>query len=197
MQVPPQILRPYAVVFDLEFTAWETSMAEKWMAPGEFKEIVQIGAVKVSDKFEPIETLNLLVRPRINPVLSTYLENLTGLTSEAIAGGGVDFSEAWCSFVSFAGPLPIIAFGRDDLVLADNLRLYGLQGLPPLPPFIDLRGWLTANGVDIAGLHACDVGPAAGAAFEGHKHDGLCDALSVAAGIKALMARGAERPRAP
>lgn len=170
-------------------------MAGKWMAPGEFKEIVQIGAVKVSDKFEPIESLDILVRPRLNSVLSDYLRKLTGITNDAIAERGVDFAEAWCRFASFVGPLHIIAFGRDDLVIRDNFRLYGLRDLPPMPRFIDLRGWLTANGIDIRGMHACDVGPAAGVAFEGHTHDGLCDALSVAAGIKALMARGAERPR--
>ena len=43
--------RPDAVatltVFDLEFTAWECSMASHWLRPGEFKEVVQIGAVRL------------------------------------------------------------------------------------------------------------------------------------------------------
>lgn len=195
MQSPPQIPVPYAVVYDLEFTAWDGSMARRWMAPGEYKEILQIGAVKVSDKFEPIESLNLLVRPRLNPVLSDFIQRLTGVTNAMLDERSVDFTEAYCSFASFAGSLPIIAFGRDDLVLHDNLRLYGLKDMPAMPRFLDLRGWLVENGIDIRGMHACDVGPAAGVPFDGHTHDGLCDALSVAAGIKALMARGANRPR--
>lgn len=195
MQIPSQIRAPYAVVYDLEFTAWDGSWARKWMAPGEYKEIIQIGAVKVSDKFEPIETLNVLVRPRLNPMLSDYIQTLTGVTNDVLADRGVDFTEGYCSFVSFAGSLPILAFGRDDLVLLDNLRLYGLTDMPPMPRCLDLRGWLVENGIDIAGMHACDVGPAAGVPFDGHTHDGLCDALSVAAGIKALMARGAKPPR--
>jgi hypothetical protein len=97
--------------------------------------------------------------------------------------------------VSFAGSLPIIAFGRDDLVMLDNLRLYGLKDMPAMPRYLDIKDWLIENGIDIRGMHACDVGPAAGVAFDGHTHDGLCDALSVAAGIKALMARGASQPR--
>ena len=36
---------PTITVFDLEYTAWECSMARRWLAPGEFKEVVQIGAV--------------------------------------------------------------------------------------------------------------------------------------------------------
>jgi inhibitor of KinA sporulation pathway (predicted exonuclease) len=195
MQIPPQIRAPYAVVYDLEFTAWDGSWAGQWMRPGEYKEIIQIGAVKVAGDFSPIETLNVLVRPRLNPVLSDYIQTLTGITNEALADRGVDFTEGYCSFVSFAGSLPIIAFGRDDLVLLDNLRLYGLKDMPAMPRCVDLRGWLVENGIDTGGMHACDVGPAAGVPFDGHTHDGLYDALSVAAGIKALMGRGAKPPR--
>jgi inhibitor of KinA sporulation pathway (predicted exonuclease) len=182
------------VVYDLEFTAWDGSMARRWLGPGEYKEVVQIGAVKVTSAFSPIERFDCLVRPRLNPVLSDYFEKLTGVTNAAVAGRGVDFDEAYRSFMSFAGSLPVIAFGRDDLVLIENLRLYGLHTVPSLPPVVDIRPWLIENGIDIRGLHACDVGLAAGVPFDGHTHDALADAASVAAGIKALVARGAAPP---
>lgn len=185
---------PHAVVYDLEFTAWDGSMARRWLAPGEFKEVVQIGAVKVTSAFSPIERFDCLIRPRLNPHLSDYLSKLTGITNEEVAARAVDFEEGYRRFVSFAGMLPIIAFGRDDLVLRENLRLYGLHTVPSLPKVVDIRPWLIENGIDIRGLHACDVGPAAGVPFDGHTHDGLADALSVASGIKALMARGASAP---
>lgn len=185
---------PCAVVYDLEFTAWDGSMARRWQAPGEYKEVIQIGAVKVTSAFSPIVSFEIVVRPRLNPVLSDYLQALTGITNADVAARGVDFDEAYRAFVSFAGRLPIVAFGRDDLVLADNLRLYGLTTVPPLPAVVDIRRWLIDNGIDITGMHACDVGPAAGVAFDGHTHDGLADARSVAAGIAALMQRGAPRP---
>jgi hypothetical protein len=35
------------VVFDTEFTAWRGSMERNWAGPGEFREIVQIGAVRI------------------------------------------------------------------------------------------------------------------------------------------------------
>jgi len=184
----------YAVVYDLEFTAWEGSQTRKWMAPGEFKEVIQIGAVKVDEDFSPQETFNLLVQPRLNRVLSPFIQTLTGITNAALAKGGIDFADAFAHFVAFAGPLPIVAFGRDDLVLADNIRLYGLTDLPPTPAWIDIRHWLIENGIDVRGMHACDLGPAAGVPFEGQTHDGLCDALSVASGVRALMMRGAARP---
>lgn len=186
--------KPYAVVYDLEFTAWDGSQGRKWMAPGEYKEVIQIGAVKVGADFSPQETFDVLVQPRLNRVLSPFIQNLTGITNAAMAQAGIDFADAFTRFVDFVGPLPIIAFGRDDLVYVDNIRLYGLKDLPPMPLWIDIRHWLMDNGIDVRGMHACDVGPAAGVPFEGQTHDGLCDALGVAAGIKALMARGAVRP---
>jgi len=186
--------RSYAVVYDLEFTAWDGSQGRKWMAPGEYKEVIQIGAVKVDADFSPQETFNVLVQPRLNRALSPFIQRLTGISNDAIAQEGLDFADAFARFVDFAGPLPIVAFGRDDLVLADNIRLYGLKAPPPMPQWIDIRHWLMDNGIDVRGMHACDVGPAAGVAFEGQTHDGLCDALGVAAGIKALIQRGAKRP---
>ncbi len=194
MTISSHPLIPHAVVYDLEFTAWDGSMARRWLAPGEFKEVVQIGAVKVTSAFSPIERFDCLIRPRLNPHLSDYFVTLTGITNDAVATRGVDFEEGYESFVSFAGTLPILAFGRDDLVLIENLRLYGLHTVPPLPKVVDIRPWLIENGIDVRGMHACDVGPAAGVPFDGHTHDGLADALSVASGIEALMARGAHAP---
>jgi len=189
-----QIRPPVAVVYDLEFTAWEGSMANHWLRPGEFKEIVQIGAVKVDGAFNSGETLDLVVRPRLNPVLTPYLERLTGITNEEVRARGVDFLQAYREFVAFAGGLPIVAFGRDDLVLLDNLRLYGITDAPPVPPYVNVTIWMTEQGFDMRGLHACDVSAAAGVPFEGRKHNGLDDALSVASGIRALIARGARAP---
>ena len=189
-----QIRPPVAVVYDLEFTAWEGSMANHWLRPGEFQEVVQIGALKVDAEFAAGETLDVLVRPRLNPVLSSYLERLTGITNEEVRARGVDFVQAYREFVAFAGDLPIIAFGRDDLVFANNLRLYGMTDLPPLPPYLNIIPWMAEQGIEVRGLHACDAGPAAGVPFGGHKHNAVDDALSVASGIRALMARGARSP---
>jgi inhibitor of KinA sporulation pathway (predicted exonuclease) len=194
MTASQQIHLPAAVVFDLEFTAWEGSMANHWLRPGEFQEIVQIGAVQVDADFNTGNTFDMLVRPRINPVLSPYLERLTGITNEALRAKGVDFAEAYRAFLAFTECLPIIAFGRDDLVFIDNLRLYGMSDAPPLPPYLNVKIWMEEQGIDMRGLHAGDVAPSAGVPFSGHKHNGLDDALSVAAGIAALIARGAHSP---
>lgn len=168
-------------------------MTTSWLRPGEYREIIQIGAVKVDSTFAPIGRFDVLVRPRLNPVLSQFLEELTGITNAELVARGIDLGDACRQFTAFTGWLPVFAYGRDDLVLADNFRLYGMKERPP-SRFLNVRDWLVQQGVEVSGLHACDVGPACGAPFEGHKHNALDDALSVAAGVRHLIAKGTKPP---
>lgn len=182
------------VIFDLEFTAWADSMAGNWLAPGQFKEVVQIGAVRLETKNLAVTAgFECLVKPRINPMLSDYFETLTGITNARLAKEGIDFETAYRRFVDFARGDMIASFGHDEWVLEDNIRLYGLkEDLPALPPFLELRGWFDRQGIDPRGLHSCDIGPLLGVPFEGQMHDALCDARSIAEGVSVLIKRGAK-----
>ena len=180
-------------IFDLEFTAWDGSLSRQWLAPGEFKEIVQIGAVRLGGPDLAVEqSFDCLVRPRINPRLSDYFENLTGISNQRLARDGQDFETAYRRFLAFAGEGVIASFGRDDWVLEENIRLCGLKDVAPLPPFVNLRDWFDAHGFDTSRLHSCDIGPLLGVPFEGQQHDALCDARSIAAGMRVLLQRGAK-----
>jgi inhibitor of KinA sporulation pathway (predicted exonuclease) len=188
------VVRPLSIptltVFDLEFTAWECSMANNWLRPGEFKEVVQFGAVRLdAASFEILDEFEILVRPRVNAVLSPYFEKLTGITNAMLAADAVDFAQGYRRFADFAGTDPICAFGHDEWVLEDNIRLYGLKDLPSLPAFRDLRGWFAERHVDPRGLNSCDIGPMLGAPFVGHAHNALDDARSIAAGMEIMAAR--------
>ena len=86
-----------------------------WLRPGEFKEVVQIGAVKLDAvSFAVVEEFDMLVKPRFNPALSPYFEKLTGITSRMVAERGVDFEVAHVLFADFVGAGPICAFGHDE-----------------------------------------------------------------------------------
>jgi inhibitor of KinA sporulation pathway (predicted exonuclease) len=188
---------PSITIFDLEYTAWECSMARSWLTPGEFREVVQIGAVRLdADSFAVKAEFEVLVRPRFNPELSPYLENLTGITRDQVAGRGVDFRTAYDRFLAFAGDCPIAAFGHDEQVLEENLRLYGIRDAKSLPLFYDLRGWFAVQGVDPRGRHSCEIGPALGVPFVGRSHNALDDARSLAAGMEVIAARGQLKPAA-
>ena len=69
-------------VFDLEWTTWEGAQARNWSGPGEEREIVEIGAVKLDGRnsLREISAFDMLVRPRLNPLLSDYFTGLTGDT---------------------------------------------------------------------------------------------------------------------
>lgn len=185
---------PSVTIFDLEYTAWECSMARFWLGPGEFREVVQIGAVRLdADSFAVQAEFEVLVRPRFNPVLSTYFENLTGISNEQVQSRGIDFRAAYDRFLAFAGDCPIAAFGRDEKALEENLRLYGIRDAKALPLFYDLRGWFAVQGVDPRGRHSCEIGPALGVPFVGRAHNALDDVRSLAAVMEVIAARGKPR----
>jgi inhibitor of KinA sporulation pathway (predicted exonuclease) len=191
----PQIRETRAIVFDLEYTAWPHSVAHGWLDPGEFREVIQIGAVAAETRdWRETASLELAVKPRINPVLSDFIQKLTGVTNSLLAERGRDFAQAYRDFTAFADGCPLISFGRDDRVLIENARLYGLRDTAPLPRHVNIGPWLYENGIDPRGFHACDVAGLAGVSLQGHAHDALFDARSVAAGIAALVAKGAKSP---
>jgi inhibitor of KinA sporulation pathway (predicted exonuclease) len=201
MNTSPAIPRPFEAaaltVFDLEYTAWECSMARHWLEPGQFKEVVQIGAVRLDGRtLEVLDEFDLLVRPRINPVLSPYFQNLTGITNDQVERGGVDFAEAYRRFADFAGDDPICAFGHDEWILEENLRLYGIADFRALPRFSDLRSWFAACNVDPRGMLSCEIAPSLGLTFQGRAHNALDDARSMAASMEEMVRRGAVRPAA-
>jgi inhibitor of KinA sporulation pathway (predicted exonuclease) len=92
------------VVFDLEWTAWEGSLARSWSGPGEYREVIQVGAVRLDAvRFERLAVFDRLVRPVRNPVLSDYITRLSGLTNERMLAEGVSLDAALAEFAAFVG----------------------------------------------------------------------------------------------
>ena len=115
-------------IYDSEWTSWDGAYARAWSGPGEEKELVQIGMVKLSDtpNLEEIDHLESLIQPRINPVLSNYFSNLTGITQEILDQHGRPFSEILPSVKNFLDGNIIAAYGfgtDDEKVLQHNCLL--------------------------------------------------------------------------
>lgn len=112
------------ILFDLEYTAWEGRQERNWSGPYEQREVIQIGAIRVSgsDLSEKDSFLEY-VRPVRNPELSEFIIKLTGITQLDVESRGAPFAEALEKFVRFVGDTPAYCWGKDADVLRENCKL--------------------------------------------------------------------------
>lgn len=114
------------IIFDTEYTAWCGSMEFGWSRPGEYKEIIQIGAIKINSEFQIQDTFEVLVRPVLNPILSDYIQRLTKIDQRILETKGVDLLIALESFKTFCeGSDVIISNGGDHYIIEENLKIRG------------------------------------------------------------------------
>lgn len=118
------------VLFDLEYTAWEDSKEHKWSRPGEYKEVIQIGAIRVAGFLEDADFCEY-VRPVKNPQLSEFIIDFTGITQADVDKKGLTFEEALSRFLQFVQKSPAYCWGIDTEVLEGNSALLG--GVLQLP----------------------------------------------------------------
>lgn len=119
------------VITDFEWTSWrgnytgknlEKERRYRWQK----KEIIQIGAIRVSKDFKIQKELNIYVKPVFNPFLSDYIKDLTGLKQSLIDKKGKKFEVAYKIFLDFVKSDLIISNGDDGKVLYLNLKYHKL-----------------------------------------------------------------------
>ncbi len=149
------------IVYDLEYTAWPGSREREWSASWEFREVVEIGAMRLlrdGKLLKSVAKCSALVRPTRNPFLSEYFTNLTGIDQSMVDTHGVTFVDAMSDFAKFAhGAVPLLSFGEDDEVLLENCRLCDIECVFEPGRLINYRQWLRAR----LGIHddvfSCDL----------------------------------------
>ena len=168
------------VIVDLEYTSWQGAHARNWTGPGEFREIVQIGAVRVSgDDLSEANAFMALVRPSLNPVLSDYFVDLTGITNADIARDGMPVTDALASFRDFAGDLPVLSHGRDDLVIVEECAEKGLDNPFAAHDWRDIAPAIQAVTGDL--LMSSELPGHFGLDMPGRAHDALADSRALRA----------------
>ncbi len=186
-------MRQEVVVFDLEYTAWPGSHARGWSAPGEHREVVQIGAVRLAagNSLAEVNAFDCLVRPAINPALSDYFVALTGISNADVAARGIGLAAALARFASFVGPAtPVLSNGADVEVLLENCALADIRLPLAAKGFHDI-GDDTARLLDSATrVRSCDLPALVGGEMPGRAHDALADARGIALTLRALRKRG-------
>ena len=184
------------VVFDLEFTSWKGSLQRNWSKKGEHREIVQIGAVMIDleSNFKIINQFNCLVKPTINPYLSDYFVDLTGIDRLEVENEGVSFSNAYSKFLEFVNSSSTIySNGNDGEVLRENCRLNKIGYMLDKEKIVNLRIWLAKKASEYLGkkYEVIDSGDIIEVltkkTSQKRKHNALDDATSVSQGIKILM----------
>jgi inhibitor of KinA sporulation pathway (predicted exonuclease) len=176
------------VVFDLEFTSWEGARQRWWQGEGEYREIVQIGAVKLGSDGLPLSEFEVLVRPSINPQLSEYFSNLTAIHQAAVDRYGVTFREGVEGFAAFLGgeTTAVVSFGGDAMVLHENCGLHRITCPVATDLFFDLKPWICAQ-LDLDWrTESADLAPLLGHPAPGRRHNALDDARSLAVALRQI-----------
>ena len=178
------------VVFDLEWTSWEGAAERNWAGPGEFREVVQIGAVSLAvGSLEETGTFEILIRPVLNPILSGYFAALTGIKQADVDGHGRPFAEAMTAFAAFCGdPAGVFFNGSDNHVLHANCGLHRMPCAIPDRAFINLRPLISAGLAIPEPFVSADLPRLLGHSSVGRAHQGLADARAVALALRALAA---------
>lgn len=189
------------VVFDLEFTSWQGALEQDWGAPGQLREIVQIGALRLCEDFSVAEEFEAVVRPVTNPRLSAYFTGLTGIDQERVDREGVEPAEALGDFLGFCRGQSVLSYGNDMVVLGENLgwaRARGEQvenGFLPAH-FLNIRPWLNSLAPETATVNVGRLWQVLGLPrpAAGQEHSALFDCHSLAAAIEHLCGTGAALP---
>ncbi|CAA7613517.1 Inhibitor of the KinA pathway to sporulation [Candidatus Terasakiella magnetica] len=177
------------VVYDLEYTTWEGARARGWSGPGEHREVVQIGAVRLDGGTEA----SILVKPRLNPDLSAYFTTLTGISQGQVDKDGIDFAAALARLADFAQGAGLVANGADEEVLRENCRLTD-TAFPFEGRCCDISPLLRRAAGRDGHVFSCDLGQTFGLALDQTAHDALGDARQVAAVVRLLLDTGRLRP---
>ncbi len=114
------------IIFDTEFTSWKGCL-ENGRAEWQKEELVQIAALKVElSSFKVVDEFNTYIKPVLNPVLSDYFIELTGITNEKIAKEGIDFKDAYNDFYEFSKTMACFSHGWGNFYedeISENMKI--------------------------------------------------------------------------
>lgn len=119
------------IVLDMEWNQpWPGSPSAKKVLPVQIRgEIIQIGAVRVTEDQQVTDEFQVLIRPKYYRRLNRRVSKLTGIKEAQLLADGVSMNEAMSRFRQWCGENVIfLTWGFDDItILRENLRLYGID----------------------------------------------------------------------
>ena len=119
------------IVLDMEWNKpWPGSPSSRKVLPVQIRgEIIQIGAVRVTEDQQVADEFQVLIKPKYYRRLNRRVSKLTGIKEAELRDNGVPMVEAIESFRNWCGEDVIfLTWGFDDItILRENLLLYGID----------------------------------------------------------------------
>lgn len=128
------------VIFDLEWNQPPVETAAVTEPVYLEGEIIELGAVKLNDAFEPVDELRLYITPQYYTKMHRKIAALTGIHDRDLLSRGVPFPEAFAAFQTWCGEeFAYMTWSMSDLpMLVDNMRLHGIDAAE-LPVCYDIQ----------------------------------------------------------
>ena len=119
------------IVMDMEWNQpWPGSPSSKKVLPVAIRgEIIQIGAVRVTEDQFVTDEFQVMIQPKFYRRLNRRVSKLTGIKEEQLREEGITFPEAMEQFRAWCGEdIIFLTWGFDDIgILQENLKLFGLE----------------------------------------------------------------------
>ena len=119
------------IVLDMEWNQpWPGSPSSRKVLPVQIRgEIIQIGAVRVTEDQQVAGEFQVLIRPKYYRRLNRRVSKLTGIKEADLRDNGIPMAEAMGQFRDWCGEDVIfLTWGFDDItILQENLKLYGID----------------------------------------------------------------------
>ncbi len=119
------------IVLDMEWNQpWPGSPSSRKVLPVQIRgEIIQIGAVRITEDQQVADEFQVLIKPKYYRKLNRRVSKLTGIKETQLRDEGVPMVEAMNAFRDWCGQdVTFLTWGFDDItILRENLRLYGIE----------------------------------------------------------------------
>ncbi|MCI9642504.1 MAG: exonuclease domain-containing protein [Eubacterium sp.] len=146
----------FYVIFDLEWNNAYNYKLKKGM-----NEIIEIGAIKLDEKLNIVDTFKQLIKPKLSNKLSSRFKNLTHISMDEINDSGIAFENAIEDFARWSGGenSVFLSWSNSDLyVLIDNFKKFiGVSSIDFIKKYADLQKYCqsfiknnTANQISLA-----------------------------------------------
>lgn len=185
------------ILYDTEYTSWEGSLERLWSGKGEERELVQISAILIKnlDSFHGTEFFSIYTKPQINPILSDYFVNLTGINQRYIEKFGVSIKEGLEIFSEFSSKKVCLCWGDDMQVLERNIKIHNLEVKLDVNKNIDLRNLFKKFGINTENYNSGNIESFSELRTfikSGSEHNALSDCISMLSGIIKLRTQYGE-----